>query len=665
MFMTQLNNTPRMSHDRLTQAQQCLKNQDVLKAEFLLDRLIQEYPTWPQANYYKAVCARLKKQHSMALKHLRVALKHQTDYGRAWQEIGHNYRDQENTPQAIDAYRKAVELNPGLMASWRELAKLLDQSNQPQEAAMAKANHARLAQLDPTLQAVTSLMHDKRLLKAEQLCRRFLKAHPTHTEAMRLLAAIGAELNILDDAEFLLESALEFDPTFDLARLDYIQVLHKRQKYQQALEQAKELRRRLPDNLAAQMAYATQTAAMGQYEEALAVLDQLLAVAPNPANIHMQRGHALKTIGKKQSAIEAYRRAAHHRPTFGDAWWSLANMKTYRFSDEDLERMLGELRLETLSPVDRYHLSFALGKAFEDREDFECSFKHYAEGNALKKAELRYSADKMQAEFDRQKAFFTLEQVNRFEGLGHPAPDPIFIVGLPRAGSTLIEQILASHSQVDGTLELPNILAMAHRLNGRQLANETPNYPKGMRDLSDDEISALGAQYLRETRIHRAQGPYFTDKMPNNFRHIGLIKTILPNAKIIDARRHPMACCFSGFKQLFAQGQEFSYGQKDIGRYYRGYVDLMDHWHQCYPGEILQVDYEAVVSDLDNEVRRILDFLGLPFEPACMEFHQTQRSVRTASAEQVRQPVYQSGVAQWRHFEPWLGPLRLTLAPFL
>lgn len=645
----------------LQQAEQLLKQQHIRQAEKLFDQLLALEPNRHQVLFYKAVCRRAEGDHDQAMLHLQKALQLKPDYGRAWQEIGHNHRDQRQSEPAIRAYRFAVEHNPGLMASWRELANLLQASGQESEAQVAQANLDRLSKLPQVLQAVTSMMHEDRLYKAEKLCRHHLKAHPKDVEGMRLLAGIGLRLNVLDDAEFLLESALEFQPNFDLARLDYVKVLHKRQKFKKAHEQAVELRRRLPNNLAAEMAYANQAAAIGQYDEALDVLDDLVDVSPNPAQVHIQRGHALKTIGQQAKAIEAYQQAVAARPYFGDAWWSLANMKTHRFDDAELKTMEAQLTLGQASPTDLYHLHFALGKAYEDRQAYAASFEHYEKGNALKKAEVRYSADRMHTDFSRQKAFFTPERVHALAGIGHPAPDPIFIVGLPRAGSTLIEQILASHSQIDGTLELPNILATVHRLNGRQLVNEAPKYPGILAEMAPEDLAALGEQYIKETQIHRAGAPLFTDKMPNNFRHIGLIKTILPNAKIIDARRHPMACCFSGFKQLFAEGQEFSYGLEDIGRYYRDYVDLMAHWTEVFPNQILQVDYESVVADLEGQVRRLLTFLDLPFESSCVDFHQTKRSVRTASAEQVRQPIYQSGVEQWRHFDSWLCPLKDSL----
>ena len=377
----------------------------------------------------------------------------------------------------------------------------------------------------------------------------------------------------------------------------------------------------------------------------------------------MLRGHALKTVGRHDDAVAAYRAAYLARPELGDAWWSLANMKTFRFDEGEMQRMQQLAESGELARADEYNLDFALGKAFEDREVFDRSFEYYARGNRLKKAELRYDGDRMQADFDRQIAFFTPERVAALRDLGADHPDPIFIVGLPRAGSTLVEQILASHSAIDGTLELPNILATVHRLNGRLQRGQEPRYPAVLAELPAERFEEMGRQYIDDTRVHRGEAPLFTDKMPNNFRHIGLILSILPNARIIDARRAPMACCFSGFKQLFAEGQEFTYSQQDIGRYYAGYVELMDHWKRLYPESILQVNYEDVVDDLEPQVRRMLDFLGVPFEPACVEFHRTKRSVRTASSEQVRQPIYRSGIEQWRHFEPWLDDLKNALGP--
>jgi len=648
--------------DALGRTESMLRQGQVQQATRQLEKLHDEFADQPRVLFLLAVCRRTAKRYDDALALLNRLTRLEPEYARAWQEIGHNHRDRNRHQGAIEAYRKAVELNPGLLASWRDLGRILRQQGDADGARVAEANAKRLADLPRELQSVTSMMYEDKLYKAEKLCRHYLQRNPKHVEAMRLLAAIGTRLNILDDAEFLLDTALEVAPNFDLARIDYVKVLHKRQKFERAFDQAAELRRRLPGNLSAEIAYANQCSAVGRYDEALDVLDRVLGKSPNPANIQMLRGHALKTIGRHADAVAAYRAAADQRPGFGDAWWSLANMKTFEFSDDEVEFMQRQEHSGELGRVDHYHLCFALGKAHEDRRDYSLSFEYYERGNRLKHEEVRYSADRMQADFDRQKAFFTPARVEAFADLGSQASDPIFIVGLPRAGSTLVEQILASHSRIDGTLELPNILAMAHRLNGRVKADEAPRYPWVLADLAPEKFAEMGEQYIEETRIHRHDAPLFTDKMPNNFRHVGLILSILPNARIIDARRGAMSCCFSGFKQLFAEGQEFSYSLDDIGRYYVGYVDLMNHWRNLYPDSILQVDYEDVVEDLETQVHRMLDFLGLDFEPACVEFHRTKRSVRTASSEQVRKPIYRAGVEQWRNFQPWLGELEQALA---
>ncbi len=366
-------------------------------------------------------------------------------------------------------------------------------------------------------------------------------------------------------------------------------------------------------------------------------------------------------MGHQQPAIESYRAAVEADPWYGEAFYALSNLKTYRFTDAEIGAMQTFEAREELGPSGAVHFCFALGKAFEDRADFAESFRYYAKGNGLKRQLSNYDPDQMSADLKAQRDYFSPQIFEERKGAGCPSTDPIFIVGLPRAGSTLLEQILSSHSAVDGTLELPNVLSMAQKLRRRGREGEVP-YPELLSTLSAESLAELGEQYLADTRIHRQGAPYFIDKMPNNFRHIGLIKLMLPNAKIIDARRDAMACCFSGFKQLFAEGQEFSYDLTDIGRYYRDYVALMEHWDTVIPGQVLRVDYERVVDDVESEVRRLLDFCGLPFEDACLSFHETKRAVRTASSEQVRRPIYSEGLEQWVNYEPFLGPLKDALA---
>lgn len=647
------------------QARALLKAGRVAEAARLAAAAVERQPEHAGALYLLAVCQRYLEDYAAALATLARLQAVRPDYGRAFQEAGHVRLAMGEPGAALVAFRRAVAANPALPASWQALGQLQAAAGHHQEAARAQAQHQRLVALPPELVSVASFMHEGRLAKAERLCRDFLQRHPHHLEAMRLLAQLGVRLQVLDDAEFLLESALEFAPDFLLARIDYVDVLARRQKYARAQEEARRVLDTDPSNPAFNTLYANQCMAVGDYDTALAIYDRVLAAHADQPDLHLVRGHALKTVGRQPEAIEAYREAARLRPGFGDAWWSLANLKTYRFTPDELATLRGLAARDDMALADRYHLAFALGKALEDRGSWEQAFTAYEQGNALKKQALRYDPGRMDRELTLQREQCTPALFAAHAGHGCPAPDPIFIVGLPRSGSTLLEQILASHPQVDGTLELPHVLAMAHRLNGRRRLDEAPRYPAVLHELDADQLRELGEEYLRETRIHRQGAPFFIDKMPNNFRHIGLIALMLPNARIIDARRHPMACCFSGFKQLFAEGQEFSYGLDDIGRYYRGYVELMAHWDQVLPGRILRVQYEHVVADLEGQVRRLLDFCGLSFDPACVDFHRTRRVVRTASSEQVRSPLYASGVDQWRHFEPWLAPLREALGPEL
>ena len=618
----------------------------------------------PEALYMSAVCARYLQDYATAHAHLDALIAMSPEFGRAYQEAGHLALAQNNTALALSCYQHACRFNPALLASWERQAELFAQLGRSKDAASARVQAERLKALPKPLVSVTNLLAEGKLLKAEDLCRKFLRAQPKHVEGMRLLADIGARLGVLEDADILLENAVNLEPDNVQLRLDYIQVLRKRQKFEKALEEAKALYKRNPSDPVFQSHLAIELMQTGDYDGALELFDTVLKVLPNDAATHTSRGHALKTAGEQDQAIEAYRAACKARPEQGDAWYALANLKTYTFTNQELQHMQSLERVDTLSHSDRVHFCFALGKAFEDVKDYENAFRYYDKGNALKRAQSRYTSETMQAEFEAQKHACTLELFQAKSGSGYSAPDPIFILGLPRAGSTLIEQILASHSQVDGTLELPNILSLAQRLRGR---NRTDGgaYPACLHDLAPETFEELGRDYIETTRIHRQGAPFFTDKMPNNFRHIGLIHLILPNAKIIDARREPMACCFSGFKQLFAEGQEFTYGLDEVGRYYRAYVDLMAHWDEVLPGKVLHLQHEDVVADLEGQVKRILSFCDLPFEENCVAFHKTKRAVRTASSEQVRQPINTKGLDVWRDFDPYLDALKTALGPDL
>lgn len=654
-----------VTNEDLAKVRLCLLNREFGRAEKTIQTLLAADPTNPDLRYMQAVTLRYLKRYDEAGQVLAELIAAAPFSGRLHQEQGHLARDQGKTGEAIHAYRAASQINPALKGTWVALAMLSREAYDNNMAHFAEAQVARLEALPNELLAVENLIYESQVLKAEEICRTFLKVHPNDTEGMRLLAEIGKRLGVLDDAEFLLESAVELAPEKIQLRIDYIQVLRRRQNFVKALEEAKSLYERNTDEPAFQSIYAIELMQSGNYEAAFPLFDAILDKHPNDPQTLVSKGHALKTIGEQDEAIRCYRTACEVAPELGEAWHALANLKTFEFQPFEIERMERVRSAQIVTQKDEIAIDFALGKAYEDKEDFDKAFDCYVAGNSLKRQQSNYHADKMTEEFERQKDACTAELFELQSGRGCPAPDPVFIVGLPRAGSTLIEQILASHSQVDGTLELPNILSLAHRLRGRGRASGKHLYPDNLHELTEDQLKEFGDTYIRDTAIHREGAPFFTDKMPNNFRHIGLIHLILPNAKIIDARREPMACCFSGFKQLFAEGQEFTYGLEEIGRYYRDYVDLMAHFDEVLPGKVLRVLHEDVVTDLEGQVRRMLEFCELPFEGACLEFYNTNRSVRTASSEQVRRPVSDAGLAQWKNFEKHLDPLRQALGPAL
>jgi tetratricopeptide (TPR) repeat protein len=584
-------------------------------------------------------------------------------YSRLNQERGYCQVALRDAPRAIEAFLRAVHINPALPGSWTTLQSLYRLIGQPGNAATAAGHVAALQQLPPEIVTATSLFSDGELLAAEHLVRAFLLRAGNHVEAMRLLARIGLARDVLDDAELLLEAVLDLAPDYHAARLDYANALLRRHKHPQAISELQKLLKVDPGNRAYRTTYATACVGLGDHEAALERYRELLAGNPQAAELQLSIAHSLKTLGRTPEAVEAYRAAAALRPDFGDAYWSLANLKTYRFTEAELTQMRGAEAAAATALVDRYHLCFALGKALEDRGAYAESFRYYARGNALRKSEGRYRPETTERNARAQAAVCTGRFFEARSGVGCADPSPIFIVGLPRSGSTLLEQILASHSQVEGTMELADIPRIAQELQGREPEGETARYPQVLAELKPEDFRRLGEKYLRDTRVYRHGKPRFIDKMPNNFRHLGLIHLMLPNARIIDARREPMACCFGNFKQLFASGQEFTYSLEDLGRYYRSYLELMAHWDAVLPGVVLRVQYEDVVSDLEGSVRRILAHCELAFEPACLEFHRTERSVRTASSEQVRQPIFREGLDQWRHYDPYLAPLRAALGP--
>jgi tetratricopeptide (TPR) repeat protein len=597
-----------------------------------------------------------------ALATIAVLERHHPNYAWGYQERGHCYVGLRAAEPAIEAFTRAVTLNSSLPASWNALRLLYRIAGRLEESENAAAQAANLDALPKEIVLAFSMYADGQIQDAEHLVRQYLLTHGDHVEGMRLLAQIGVKMDVLDDAELLLENLLKLEPNHHVARYEYAVVLLKRHKHVRARAELEKLLEREPGNLAYRTTFATVCTGLGDHEQALPLYEEVLRRTPQDAELHLSKAHSLKTLGRTGEAIEAYRAAAAARPGFGEAYWSLANLKTYRFTDAEIAQMRAAEAGGKIAAADRYHFCFAIGKALEDCGEYAESFRYYETGNALKKSECLYRPEPLERSAELQKSLCTREFFAAREGFGCPSAAPIFIVGLPRSGSTLIEQILASHSLVEGTMELADVPRLVQDLQGREAAGSTPRYPAVLQALSAEEFARMGEAYVRDTRVYRTGKTYFIDKMPNNFRHLGLIHLILPNAKIIDARRDALACCFSNFKQLFASGQQFTYSVEDITRYYRMYMDLMAHWDRALPGKILRVEHESVVEDLESNVRRILDFCGLKFEPACIEFHKTKRSVHTASSEQVRQPIFREGLDQWRRYDAWLGAFKSALA---
>ena len=631
-----------------------------------------------ESGYLIAVAQRYAKTFSQALTSINELLKLDETHSRAHQEKGFIQIGLGESALAKDSFEKAVKLNPSLVASWQQLIHLYRDLHQQDNVQKAANQLEKFKDLPPALLAVTELMHEGKLLKAEQICRHFLQNNNRHIDGMCLLAEIGLELKIYDDAEFLLASALELAPSHINARSLYLNLLIRLGKYKAAEQQVEKLLVIQPDNLSFKIAKASALTGLGKIEPAIVLFEQAIAhslqVTKNDnqvAGFNLQLGHALKAKGDIDKAVVAYQQAYQLKPSYGDAFWSLANTKTYHFSDEEIVQMQVQQDNTDLALTDKIQLHFATGKAFEDRKEYDQAFQAYQQGNDLQHAQSGFDINKIEQQVVEQIKYCTAELFELRGNLGLNSPDPIFIVGLPRAGSTLLEQILASHSQVDGTMELHNILGLASRLRGRSTSQSTnksdeqgskeARYPKNLSEIKPDFFKRFGQQFIDETRDYREQAPLFIDKMPNNFLHIGLIRLILPNAKIIDARRSPLACCFSGFKQLFAEGQEFSYTLEDIGRYYQAYLKLMAHWDDVLPDYVLTVNHEDIVDDLEKQVRRMLNFCGLEFEQSCIDFHKTKRNIKTPSSEQVRQPIYKSATEQWRHFEQHLAPLKKVL----
>lgn len=636
-----------------------------LAAEQSLE-ILNAVPNHPPAMLLLATARRRSGDPAAALAVLEPLLRAQNRWAAAHFEHGLALAGVGRGDEAIQALRRTVELKPEHTEAWRHLADHLLAIGDSEGADAAYARHIQCSTRNPLLQQAAMAMVSNDIPKAEGLLKAHLKQAPTDVPAIRMLAEVAARCGHDEDAGKLLVRCLELAPTFSAARYNYAMLLHRQNNSSGALAEIERLLAVDPHNPAYRNLCAVILSRIGEYERSSRIYAELLEEYPANAKAWLSYGHVLKTEGRQSDCIDAYRRSIAHDPAFGEAYWSLANLKTFRFKEADLSAMQAQLANSGLDDVNRLQFHFALGKAHEDAGDYAQSFENYARGNALQRARNRYDADLNSTRIQRLKVNFTREFFSGRAGSGHEATSPIFIVGMPRSGSTLLEQILSSHSMVEGTTELPEITTMAKGLREQADSDEIAAYSEVLASMSATALRELGEQYIERTCIHRkTDRPFFIDKMPNNFLHIGMIHLVLPNAKIIDARRHPIACCFSNFKQYYARGQRFSYGLPDMGRFYRDYVELMAHFDEVLPGRIHRVFYERVVDDTEMEVRNLLAYCGLPFEPGCLRFFENERGVRTASSEQVRQPIYRDGVDQWRHYEEWLNPLKEALGPVL
>jgi tetratricopeptide (TPR) repeat protein len=649
----------------LSHAARLLPARPALAAEQAAE-ILKVAPDHPLATLLLAVAHRACGNTTDALASLRELCRKQPGWAAAQYELGMTLGSVGEGEAAIAALRRAVALKPDMPDAWRALADRLAAIGNADAADAAYARHIKAATKDPRLLAPAAALVDNRIPEAEALLRQHLKDHPTDVAALRMLAEVAARLRRYADAQALLERCLELAPSFDAARHNYATVLNRQGKAAAALPHVEQLLAREPRNPGYRNLKGAVLANIGDYAASAQVYAEVLQEFPRQPKVWMSYGHSLKTSGCLADAVAAYGRAIDAQPNLGEAYWSLANLKTFRFAEADVLSIRKALAREDLSDEDRLHFEFSLGKALEDEASYEESFVHYARGNALRRKSHPYSADQNSSFVRRSKALFTKEFFAARAGAGIAAPDPIFILGLPRAGSTLLEQILASHSLVEGTMELPDIPRIARELAGSNGADEEARFFEAVAALSGAQLRVLGERYLDETRIFRKTGaPFFIDKMPNNCLYVGLIHLIMPSATIIDARRHPLGCSFSCFKQHFARGQSFTYGLEDLGRYYRDYVELMAHFDAVLPGRVHRVFYERMVEDTEAEVRALLAHCGLPFEEACLRFYDNERAVRTASSEQVRRPIFREAVDHWRHYEPWLGPLKDALGTVL
>ncbi|HEY1875272.1 MAG TPA: sulfotransferase [Steroidobacteraceae bacterium] len=649
--------------ERLRRAHLALRAGQAASAERALRALAAEQPSDVNCQWLLGAALLAQDRSAAALETLAQVLAAAPEFAEARVDLARAYRTAGNAARAREEVRWVLEREPHHHRAWLAYGDALVDLGQLTDAATA-FERARLT--DPhrgRIEEATAALTAGERRKSEDIFREILRADPSHIAALCGLAAHSLATDVPEDAERLLRHALAQSAHTPLAWRGLGEALIALGRLAEADAAARHATQIEPDNPYTWIAVATVATRFMRLEQALEAYERAARLLPEELRLRTSLGHVHKTLGSRAKSEAAYKEALALDPGLAEAWWSLADLKTYVFDDAEVAAMERALTDGKRSRPETAQLHFALGRALEQRREYRDAFAHYARGNTLRRLDAPFDMGRFEARCARIRAFFDLRFFAERAGSGDPSRAPIFIVGLPRSGSTLIEQILASHSQVEGTMELPNILMITRELDA--LAPDRNGYPETLRHMPGTQLTALGSRYLAQTAPLRHGHERFTDKLPNNFSHIGLIHAVLPQATVIDARRHPMDACFGTFKQHFAIGQTFSYDLEDLGRYYRCYLSLMDHWDAVLPGKVLHFRYEELVRNPEPSIRRLLEHCRLPFEPACLAFHETRRSVRTASAEQVRQPLYTSGVGHWRHFEKELEPLRRALGDCL
>jgi len=650
-------------HRAYTQAVALLERGDAVAAERELREMQRRWPGEVNSRRVLALALLAQGNNAEGIGLLEAVLAAAPDFANAMVDLAKAYRAQGRLQAAAELLRKALEQDGTLHEGWRLCGDLLVNLGD-----FAAARHAFQKFIDTDaygriLEEAAQSMGREEGAKAETIFRRVLRENPNHIGALCGLAAVSMVAGFPQDAERLLRHAMKQSAHMPLIRRGLAQALLDTGDLTGSEAAIRHSLLVDPSSSASWVQLGSVLAHTMRQTAALDAYDQALKIDPNQIRVILSRGHVLKTLGRRADAEAAYLRCIELQPDFGEAYYSLADFKNYAFSDDEVSAMQQVLQNSETPDKARVQINFAVGRALEQRQQYSQAFAHYAAGNVARRRSAPFDAAAFEHKCRRVAATFTAEFLNARAGFGYADASPIFVVGLPRSGSTLVEQVLASHSLVEGTMELPHILRFVRELDHQ--GGQPDTYPESISGLSREHLVLLGSRFIDETRIYRSGRPHFIDKMPNNFSHIGLIQLILPNATIIDVRRHPLDACFSAYKQHFAQGQSFTYDLEDLGRYYRSYLDLMDHWDRVLPGKVFHLSYEDLVRDTEPSVRKLIAHCGLEFEPACLRFHETKRSVRTASSEQVRVPIYHSGIGYWRNFESQLEPLRHSLGATL